>query len=375
MITVRVGNLFDSTAQTLVNTVNCVGVMGKGIALEFKKRFPEMNRDYEERCKAGKVKLRRPYLFTDLVGPWVLNFPTKDHWRSVSRVQDVIEGLEYLKQHYREWGITSLAMPPLGCGQGQLEWRVVGPTLYRHLSELDIPVELFAPHGTSERELSPEFLAQSPTESLVGATSLGGSRVRPAWVALIEILDRISQEPYHWPVGRTTFQKIAYFATSSGLPTAFNYERGSYGPHAPGFKVVITGLVNQGLIEEERWGRMFRVKPGSTFTDARQLCGNELAQWAAIIDHVADLFLRMQTRDAEIAATVHFAAKSLAERTHTKPQEIAVVDEVMRWKQKRRPPLNMDEVSITTRYLNVLGWLDLVPSHELDPADEDVAYA
>ena len=375
MITVRVGNLFDSNAQTLVNTVNCVGVMGKGIALEFKKRFPEMNRDYEERCKAGKVKLGRPYLFTDLVGPWVLNFPTKDHWRSVSRVQDVIEGLEYLKQRYREWGIRSLAMPPLGCGQGQLEWRVVGPTLYRHLSELEIPVELFAPHGTSERELSPEFLAQSPTESLVGATSLGGSRVRPAWVALIEILDRISQEPYHWPVGRTTFQKIAYFATSSGLPTAFNYERGSYGPHAPGFKVVITGLVNQGLIEEERLGRMFRVKPGSTFTDARQLCGNELAQWAAIIDHVADLFLRMQTRDAEIAATVHFAAKSLAERTHTKLQEIAVVDEVMRWKQKRRPPLNRDEVSITTRYLNVLGWLDLVPSRDLDPADEDIAYA
>lgn len=375
MITVRVGNLFDSNAQTLVNTVNCVGIMGKGIALEFKKRFPEMNRDYEERCKAGKVKLGRPYLFTDLVGPWVLNFPTKDHWRSVSRVQDVIEGLEYLKQHYREWGIRSLAMPPLGCGQGQLEWRVVGPTLYRHLSELDIPVELFAPHGTSERELSPEFLAQSSTESLVGATSLGGSRVRPAWVALIEILDRISQEPYHWPVGRTTFQKIAYFATSSGLPTGFNYERGSYGPFAPGLKTVITGLVNQGLIEEKQLGRMFRVKPGSTFTDARQLCGNELAQWTAIIDHVADLFLRMQTRDAEIAATVHFAAKSLAEQTHTKPQEIAVVDEVMRWKQKRRPPLNRDEVSITTRYLNVLGWLDLVPSRDLDPADEDIAYA
>ena len=94
MITVRVGNLFDSSAQTLVNTVNCVGVMGKGIALEFKKRFPEMYRDYEERCDAGKVKLGRPYLFTDLVGPWVLNFPTKDHWRSVSKLQDIVDALE-----------------------------------------------------------------------------------------------------------------------------------------------------------------------------------------------------------------------------------------------------------------------------------------
>ncbi len=375
MITVRVGNLFDSNAQTLVNTVNCVGIMGKGIALGFKKRFPEMYRDYEERCKAGKVKLGRPYLFTDLVGPWVLNFPTKDHWRSVSKLQDIVEELEYLKQHYREWGIRSLAMPPLGCGQGQLEWRVVGPTLYRHLSELDIPVELFAPHGTPERELTPEFLAQTPTESLVGATSLSGSRINPAWVGLVEIVDLISREPYHWPVGRTAFQKIAYFATSSGLPTGFNYERGSYGPFAPGLKTVITGLVNQGLIEEKQLGRMFMVKPGSTFTDARQLCRNELAQWGAIIDDVATLFLRMQTRDAEIAATVHFAAKSLAERTHIKPREIAVVDEVMQWKQKRRPPLNRDEVSNATRYLNVLDWLDLVPSRELDPKDEEIAYA
>ncbi|MCH8097515.1 MAG: macro domain-containing protein [Proteobacteria bacterium] len=375
MITVRVGNLFDSSAQTLVNTVNCVGVMGKGIALEFKKRFPEMYRDYEERCDAGKVKLGRPYLFTDLVGPWVLNFPTKDHWRSVSKLQDIVEGLEHLKQHYREWGIRSLAMPPLGCGQGQLEWRVVGPTLYRHLNELDIPVGLFAPHGTPARELSLEFLVQSPTDSLVGATSLGGSRVKPAWVALIEILDRISREPHHWPVGRTTFQKIAYFATSSGLPTGFTYERGSYGPFAPGLKAVITDLVNQGLIQEEKLGRMFRVKPGLTFADTRRLCENELAQWAAVIDHVVDLFLRMQTRDAEIAATVHFAAKSLAERTHTKPSEVAVVDEVMQWKQKRRPPLNRNEVADATRYLNVLGWLDLVPSQELDPEDEELAFA
>lgn len=375
MVTVRVGNLFEAKAQTLVNTVNCVGVMGKGIALEFKKRFPEMYRDYEECCKNGDVKLGRPYLFKDLVGPWILNFPTKDHWRAVARLQDIIDGLEHLKEHYREWGITSLAMPPLGCGQGQLEWRVVGPSLYRHLSDLDIPVELFAPHGTPEGELSPGFLAQSPTKSLVGAASLSGSRVNPAWVVLVEILARISREPYHWPVGRTTFQKIAYFATESGLPTGFNYERGSYGPHARGFKAVITNLVNQGLIEENKFGRMFRVKPGPTFADARQLCADNLARWEEIVDRVADLVLRMQTRDAEIAATVHYAAKALAGHTGTKPQEIAVVREVMRWKQKRQPPFNRDEVSTAIRHLNVLGWLDLLPSQELDPTDEEIAYA
>src|SRR6266508_6326123 len=140
--------MFESDAQTLVNTVNCVGVMGKGIALEFKKRFPDMYADYVARCERGQVRLGEPYLYRTPVPPWILNFPTKDHWRSVSRLEDIIQGLDHLLQHYEEWGIKSIAVPPLGCGQGQLEWRVVGPTLYRYLSRMDIPVELYAPHGT-----------------------------------------------------------------------------------------------------------------------------------------------------------------------------------------------------------------------------------
>ena len=93
MVIVKIGDLFDSDAQTLVNTVNCVGVMGKGVALEFKNRFPDMHEDYVARCNAGQVRLGRPYLYRSLVPPWVLNFPTKDHWRSVSRLQDIQEGL------------------------------------------------------------------------------------------------------------------------------------------------------------------------------------------------------------------------------------------------------------------------------------------
>lgn len=129
MIRVLIGDMFESEAQTLVNTVNCVGIMGKGIALEFKNRFPDMYDDYVKRCKTGKVQLGKPYVFHSLLPPWILNFPTKGHWRSVSRLSDIIAGLEYMEQHYREWGITSLACPALGCSNGQLEWRVVGPTL------------------------------------------------------------------------------------------------------------------------------------------------------------------------------------------------------------------------------------------------------
>src|SRR3954451_6829295 len=102
-IDVIVGDLFSSRAQTWVNTVNTVGVMGKGVALEFKKRFPDMVRDYEERCALGEVKLGRPYRYRRPVPPHVLNFPTKGHWRAVSRLDDIVAGLEFLEAHYREW--------------------------------------------------------------------------------------------------------------------------------------------------------------------------------------------------------------------------------------------------------------------------------
>lgn len=104
MIQMRIGDLFQSQAQTLVNTVNCVGVMGKGIAAEFKKRFPAMYADYRQRCDAGRVRLGEPYHYRDVVGASIINFPTKDHWRSPSRLEDIVRGLDYLVAHLPQWG-------------------------------------------------------------------------------------------------------------------------------------------------------------------------------------------------------------------------------------------------------------------------------
>jgi len=359
---VLIGDLFESQAQTLVNTVNCVGIMGKGIALGFKERFPDMYEDYVARCKAGEVRLGKPYLYRRLIPPWILNFPTKEHWKSVARLQDIVQGLRYLKEHYKEWGIKSLAVPPLGCGEGQLEWRVVGPTLYRGLSELDIPVELYAPYGTPPAEIETSFLSQSPDLAIAGP---GQGRVQPAWVALVEILARIEREPYHWPVGRTTFQKIAYFATESGLPTGLAFSRGSFGPYARDLKTRITQLVNNGLIREERLGRMFAVKVGPTFEDARKVYQADIEEFEPIIDRVADLFLRMRTKQAEVAATVTFASASLAKGSPDKPSEIAVLKDVMQWKQRRRPPIEEGEVAKTIRNLAALGWVKVKSSSEL----------
>jgi len=148
VINVLVGNLFESKAQTLVNAVNCVGIMGRGIAFQFKQRFPEMYADYAKRCEQHLVKLGQPYLFSPLFPPWILNFPTKEHWRSHTKLDSIHQGLEYLLGSYQARGFTSLAVPALGCGEGQLEWDEVGPILYGYLKQMNIPIDLYAPLGT-----------------------------------------------------------------------------------------------------------------------------------------------------------------------------------------------------------------------------------
>ncbi|OGP54060.1 MAG: Appr-1-p processing protein [Deltaproteobacteria bacterium RBG_13_52_11] len=373
MVKVLMGDILDSKAQTLVNTVNCVGIMGKGIALKFKEQFPDMFRDYVERCNRKEVKLGKSYLFKRLISPWILNFPTKEHWRSVSRIQDIIQGLKYLLQHYKEWGITSIAVPPLGCGQGQLEWKIVGPTLYRYLNQLDIPVELYAPYGTPHEELQPEFLDQEPIDNLGERVKQSPEWVKPAWVALVEILKRVEQEPYHWPVGRTTFQKIAYIATQEGLPTGLQYQKSSFGPFSPALKGVITRLVNNGLIREEQLGRMFAAKVRQTFEDARKAYVSDLAKWESIIDKTADLFMRLQTKQSEVVATVLFAANILSKKINDQPSEDEVLNEVMLWKQRRRPPLEKSEIAYTIRNLAALRWLKVKPSSDLPIPDEIIA--
>lgn len=371
MVTVLVGDLFASKAQTLVNTVNCVGVMGKGVALQFKKRYPEMYRDYAARCAHGQVRLGQPYLFRSLVDPWILNFPTKDHWRSVSRLSDIIAGLEYLQRHYREWGITSLAVPPLGCGQGQLDWRVVGPTLHAHLSRLDVPVELFAPHAVPMEQTRPAFLAAGEAPSTGSATDSPPSRIAPPMVALVEIVARIVREPHHWPIGRTTFQKIAYFATVAGIPTGLQFVKASFGPFSADLKPRITKLVNNGLLDEASIGNMFAVKPGPTYASAARTYQEAFAEWEQALDHVSDLFLRIRTtHQAEIAATVHFATQLRKASAHAQPTEADVLDEVRRWKQRRDPPLAEEDVISAIRNLNALGWLDLIPTEALHEEEE-----
>jgi len=189
-----IGDILQSKAQTLVNTVNCVGVMGKGIALEFKKRFPEMFKDYVEKCKHNGLRPGIPYIYKTLFPPHVINFPTKDHWKSVSKIEDIEQGLQYILDHYKKWDVTSIAIPPLGCGNGQLEWKAVGPLLYKYAKQMDIPVEIYAPYGAHPEELTIKFLEQPKNSISSKREKYIQSNINPSWIALVEILHRTIRE-------------------------------------------------------------------------------------------------------------------------------------------------------------------------------------
>jgi hypothetical protein len=132
----------------------------------------------------------------------------------------------------------------------------------------------------------------------------------------------------------------------------------------------VTKLVNNGLLQENKIGRMFAVRPGPTYADAKNFYREDLERWDPIIERIADLLLRVHTHEAEIPATVHFTARSLALGGKTEPSEMDVFEEVRRWKQGRRPPLEEAEIARTIRSLNLLGWLTARPSLDLPLPEE-----
>jgi O-acetyl-ADP-ribose deacetylase (regulator of RNase III) len=137
------GNIFESSCQTIVNTVNCVGVMGKGIAFEYRNRYPEMYHAYVQICETKQLRPGLLHLWTKSC-PWILNFPTKDHWKLPSKIEYVDQGLTKFRETYVDRGITSIAFPELGTSSGGLEWCQVGSLMYCHLEPLpNLAVEIY----------------------------------------------------------------------------------------------------------------------------------------------------------------------------------------------------------------------------------------
>jgi len=137
MITFRPDQvIFESKSQVITNTVNCHGVMGKGIALEFKSRFPKMFDDYRLRCEREEVKPGVPYLWED-DGLMILNFPSKNHWKGNSKIEWIEQGFSWIRENYERLGISTLAMPPVGCGNGGLYWSDVKVLVEKYFGDLD----------------------------------------------------------------------------------------------------------------------------------------------------------------------------------------------------------------------------------------------
>lgn len=141
------GNMFNVPADVRINTVNCVGAMGKGIALAFKKMYPDLYRAYRIECQKGNVVPGKMYMWVSPHGEHVVNFPTKDDWRNPSEYEYIEDGLVDLRKQLSSMGHVRVAIPPLGCGNGGLNWDRVKPMIKEHLSGLDATIYVFEPTG------------------------------------------------------------------------------------------------------------------------------------------------------------------------------------------------------------------------------------
>lgn len=358
MFKVLIGDLFESRAQALVNTVNCVGVMGKGVAEQFRKRYPAMFNDYKRRCDNGVVRLGEPYLYRDASGALIVNFPTKDHWRSSSRLSDIESGLDYLAAHLHEWGIASIAMPPLGCGNGGLEWSDVGPLIHRKLANLSIDVELYAPYGTSKPQLSEAYLS-APSQMSLDDKGRHFTKMNPDWVVLMEVLRGLQAQPYANPVGRTIFQKICYVVTEMGVPTGFTFGKGDYGPFSDEVKGALHDFANRNWLREERLGRMLALRVGPEYEKDRRQFAVQIQGYHKKIDKTVDLFSRIKnTEQAEEVFTVLYASRQLKQSDASSDvEEQEIYDYVLAWKKSWNSDEKRHAVAEAIRNLVVLGWM------------------
>ncbi len=364
-----IGDLFESQAQTLVNTVNCVGVMGKGVAEQFKKRFPEMFEDYKSRIDRKAVRLGEPYLYRDSSGIRIINFPTKAHWRSPSRLADIERGLDYLAAHAAQWGITSLALPPLGCGNGGLEWSEVGPLIYSKLHDLPIDIDVFAPYGTPKQQLTEKFLS-APSQMSLDDRGRKHGPLKPEWVVLMEVLRELEAQPYANPIGRTIFQKISYVVTEMGVPTGFRFTKGSYGPFSGDVKLALHDFANRNWLNEQQLGRMIALRVAPQYERDRGRFKEQIDTYQTKIVKAVDLFSRIKsTEQAEEVLTVLFASRELKQaKRNDDMAEQDLQDYILDWKKSWRADEKKHAVANAIRNLVLLGWVRLRISESLTEA-------
>jgi O-acetyl-ADP-ribose deacetylase (regulator of RNase III) len=351
MIELQRGNLLEADAEALVNTVNCVGVMGKGIALQFKQAYPENFREYERACRAAEVQVGRMFVHStsELLNPrYIINFPTKRHWKGKSRLADIQVGLSALVEEVSRLGIRSIAVPPLGCGNGGLAWSEVRPLIERAFATLpDVKVFLFEPAGAPE------------ANEIVVATK------RPALTRTRALLIRILEQ-YGIPGYQLTMlevQKLAYFLQASGESLRLTFVKHKYGPYAEALNHVLQRIEGHYLRGYGDRSREAAISPMPRASEEARVFLEGDAQAEERLERVSDLIFGFESPyGMELLATVHWIAQE--DQAAAVDPDVAV-QRVHEWSEHKRVTFRPEHIRTAWERLHQNGWLTV---DKLEPA-------
>lgn len=348
------GDLLKAEADAIVNTVNCVGVMGKGIALQFKQKWPENFKAYAKACKQGFV--RPGQMFMHELGRFggkpyfIINFPTKEHWRGKSELSFIEDGLKDLVRVVQEYGIRSIAIPPLGCGNGGLDWAVVQPMIEKAFLPLkdDVVVHAYAPQG-APRATEMEIRTKKPD-------------MTPGRAVLIKLIALYRELDYS--LSKIEVQKLCYFAQCAGQPLKLDFVKNQYGPYAPTLRHVLThidGHYVQGVGDHDRAETELTLLPGA-LEEAEEFL-REHSDAHQRMERVGRLIEGFETPlGMELLATVHWVA--------TRQCQGQGLDCIMQgienwepsqpaWNQRKLALMSRTQVEAALKRLVQEGWLEL----------------
>ncbi len=346
MIRYKTGDLLAEETEALVNTVNCVGVMGRGIALQFKKQFPGNCTMYEKACSRNEVVPGKMFVYETgrLLNPkYIINFPTKRHWREASRLEDIDSGLEDFVRMIKEYGITSIALPPLGCGLGGLDWGIVRDRIETALMELsEVEVVVFEPNGAPDP-------GRMVRHRKVPAMT-------PGRAALVELCYRYLSGLLDPFISLLEIHKLMYFLQESGEELKLKFQKAPYGPYAENLRHVlhaVEGYMLSGYIDGgDDPHTQINLVPGAYEEASAFLRTQE--ETMRHYERVSKLVAGFESPlGMELLATVHWVAAR--EGAHTMDH---VVEKTYAWNDHKRE-FNSRQIAIAGKVLKEQGWIEL----------------